>query len=232
MSGIIPKDQLANCQPWQIGSFDRKPMPQGAPSSAPAPTVQPPAGEAVALPVLPTAEEIEKIYEEARGSGYQAGFDEGRVAGEQAGRESVQLEAERISALVSNLQKALRDVDQTVAEQLLDLALEVAAQLTRGSIKADNAALLPIVREAIAALSIHHTHITVHLNPTDAALVRARIGEQLTQSGSQIIEDAEITRGGCLVKAGASEVDATIETRWKRVLEAIGVEPQNWLEPA
>jgi flagellar assembly protein FliH len=32
-----------------------------------------------------------------------------------------------------------------------------------------------------------------------------------------------------MLLAGASEVDATIETRWKRVLEAIGTEPQEWL---
>jgi flagellar assembly protein FliH len=32
-----------------------------------------------------------------------------------------------------------------------------------------------------------------------------------------------------MLQAGTSEVDATIETRWKRVLESIGAEPQEWL---
>jgi len=90
--------------------------------------------------------------------------------------------------------------------------------------------LLPVIREAISALPIHHAHIALHLNPVDAPHIRNRIGEQFNQTGGQIIEDAEITVGGCLVKAGASEVDATTETRWKRVLEAIGVDPQDWLE--
>jgi flagellar assembly protein FliH len=34
--------------------------------------------------------------------------------------------------------------------------------------------------------------------------------------------------GGCRVELGASEVDATLETRWRRVLESIGVS-QEWL---
>lgn len=230
MSGIIPKEQLANCQPWQIDSFDRKPVIKETPALAPDPAAPPLAGELVPSPGLPTAEDLEQIYEEARSSGYLAGLEEGRETGEQAGRESAQIEAERITALVDNLQTALGAVDQTVADQLLALALEVASQVTRGSIKANTEILLPIIREAIAALSIHHAHIVLHLNPADAVHVRARIGEQLTQSGNQIIEDNEITPGGCVVKAAASEVDATLETRWKRVLEAIGVDPQKWLE--
>jgi flagellar assembly protein FliH len=32
-----------------------------------------------------------------------------------------------------------------------------------------------------------------------------------------------------LLRAGNSEIDAMLETRWKRVLEAIGTEPREWL---
>lgn len=233
MSGIIPKEQLVDCQPWQLGSFDRKPAVKPPPPSTPAPSpaaASPTEGEVVPNPGLPTAEEIERIYEEARSSGYQAGFDEGRLAGEQAGQIAAQTEAEQIAALIGNLQTALASLDQIVADQLLALALEVAAQVTRGAIKANPEILLPVIREAIATLPIHHNHLALHLNPADAALIRARIGEQLSQTGGQIIEDSEISGGGCLLKAGASEVDATVETRWKRVLEAIGIEPRAWLE--
>ena len=59
--------------------------------------------------------------------------------------------------------------------------------------------------------------------------MRQHLGEQFAQTGTQIIEDNTITPGGCQLLAGASEVDASIETRWKRVLEAIGTEPQAWL---
>jgi flagellar assembly protein FliH len=60
-------------------------------------------------------------------------------------------------------------------------------------------------------------------------LIREQIGEQLAQTGAQIIDDPEISSGGCMIVAGASEVDATIETRWKRVLESIGVAPLEWM---
>ncbi|RIX41228.1 MAG: flagellar assembly protein FliH [Rhodocyclales bacterium GT-UBC] len=231
MSGIIPKEELASFQRWQANSFD-SPTTTAATKPLPAHEVAVETSHVEPLNInLPTAEDIERIHEEARALGYQTGYEEGRQAAEQAGREAANDEAERFAALSNNLHRALDELDQTVADQLLALATEIAAQVISGSIVVKNELLLPIIREAIAALPIHHTHLTLRLNPADAAAVRAQLGEQLSQTGAQIIEDKEISRGGCLVRAGSSEVDATLETRWKRVLESIGAQPREWLEP-
>ena len=234
MSGIIPKDQSANYRPWQIGSFDQPAAKAPAPA-APEPVLSeigPEASVDVAPPLdLPSAEDIERIYEEARSSGYQAGHDEGMAAAEEAGRAAAEAEARHFLGLTENLHQALAGLDQSVAEQLLALAIEIAAQVTAGSIKVKHDLLLPIIRDAIAALPLHHTHVTLRLSPTDAIHVKELTGDQLMQNNVQIIEDAEISPGGCMIRAGNSEVDASIETRWKRVLEAIGAEPQAWLNP-
>ncbi|MGE5470043.1 MAG: flagellar assembly protein FliH [Bacteroidota bacterium] len=231
MSEIIPKEKLAGFQRWQVNSFDQ-PKPEAAPPAAP--ETQLPAAEETdqSAPFnLPTADDIERLYEEARSTGYQAGYDEGRQAAEESVRQATAAEARRFLALTDSLQQALDELDQNVAEQLLALATEIATQVIGGVIAVKSDVLLPIIREAVTALPIHHTHLTVRLNPDDAAQVRGQIGEQLAQSGAQIIEDREISIGGCLIRAGSSEVDATIETRWKRVLEAIGAEPTAWLNP-
>ncbi|WP_265948182.1 FliH/SctL family protein [Dechloromonas sp. A34] len=140
-------------------------------------------------------------------------------------------DAQRFNTLISNLKLALDGIDQSVADELLSLALEVAAQLTRGMIAAKADMLLPIIREAVTTLPLHHAHIVLRLNPGDAGHVRSLLGEEFAQTGTQIVEDSAISPGGCLLEAGASEIDATIETRWKRVLEAIGTEPREWLTP-
>lgn len=229
MSEIIPKEKLGGFQRWQIDSFD-----QPKPATAPAlqPTAEASAQQPDEAPLqfsLPTAEDIEHMHEEARTTGYQDGYEEGLRSGEQACREAASAEAEHFRGLTDSMQKALDELDQNVAEQLLALATEIAAQVIRSSISLKGDLLLPIIREAITALPLHHTHLNLRLNPQDAALVRPLLGEQLAQSGTQIIEDSEISPGGCQIRAGSSEVDATIETRWKRVLEAIGAEPQAWL---
>lgn len=229
MSDIIPKEKQASFQRWQIDSFDQ-PRPAPAPRNV---VATEPSAAQVDKPTpqfgLPTAEDIERIHEEARSTGYQDGYNEGLRNGEQACRDAASAEAEHFRKLTVSLQKALDEVDQDVADQLLALAIEVAAQVVRSSISVKEDLLLPIIREAISALPLHHTHLSLRLNPRDAAQIRPLLGEQLAQSGAQIIEDSEISLGGCQVRAGTSEVDATIETRWKRVLEAIGAKPQAWL---
>lgn len=234
---IIPKEDLVSFQRWQAGSFDKRPAPAPTPTPAPVAAAEEPLVPVMEQPevappiALPTAEDIERVYEEARTSGYQAGLAEGKAAGEQATNEALALQADRFNTLIGSLQTALNEFDQSVAEQMLALAIEIAAQLARGVFAAQNDALLPIIREALAALPLHHAHIVIRLNPADGDIVRTLLGEEFAQTGTQILDDSEISPGGCLLQAGSSEIDATIETRWKRVLEAIGTEPQAWLNP-
>lgn len=227
---VIPKEELTNVQRWQVGSFDTK-RPSESPSAPPENNLE---AESVPAPAaqpfnLPTAEDIERMHEEARASGYQAGFAEGRTAGEQQAREAAAEQTRQLISLIENLKTSIVGLEQSVADQLLALAIEIAAQVTRSAINVKADILLPLIREAISALPLHHAHIVLRLSPKDIESVRSAMGDQLSQLGAQLIEDSTVSPGGCLLLAGASEVDATIETRWKRVLEAIGTEPQEWL---
>jgi flagellar assembly protein FliH len=231
---IIPKEDLPAFQKWQAGSFDKKKAP--AATSAHKPEPQPVSmGQAPVateeLPGLPTAEDVERIYEEARAAGYAAGLAEGQASGEEQAREAVLDAGRQFRALIDNLNHALDSLDQSVAEELLALAIEIASQVMRGAISAKSDALLPVVREAISSLPMQQSNVVLRLNPGDAASIRALLGDEFAQTGTQIVEDSEISIGGCRLLAGASEVDATIETRWKRVLESIGAEPREWLNP-
>lgn len=234
MSRIIPKEALANVRRWQIGDFDGRPPK----SAVPVTPVQPPPDIAPLLDMpaeatvnLPTAEEIEQIHEQARREGYDAGLAEGQAAAESAANAAREQEIAHFQTLTANYRAALEGLDQGVAEQLLDLALEVASQVLRTTLETRRDALLPIIREAIQALPLHHGTITLHLNPDDAEALQEALGELSGQANLHLAPDSEITRGGCLLKTGHSEIDATLETRWKRVLEAIGANPEAWQTP-
>ena len=229
MAGVIPKEDLAAYKRWSVDSFDQKLPASNQANPSPSEQSAELEAELVTTMGLPTVDDIQQINEAARTEGYQAGFEEGRLAGEATLANTIASELERFSTLIGNLQVSLAHMDQTIAEQVLDLAMEVAAQVIRNTITVRNDVLLPVIREAIAALPLHHGHVMLHLNPADAGMVREQIGEQLAQTGTQIINDSGIAPGGCMVKAGTSEIDATLETRWKRVLDAIGSEPREWL---
>jgi flagellar assembly protein FliH len=235
---IIPKENVAGFQRWKANSFDQPAKPQTPESDAATPPAvgSPPATEeqeetVVEMP-FPTADELSRINEEARTEGYRAGYDEGRAEGEAEMARQTTERIDQLSTLVGNLHVSLAHLDQEIGDQLLDLALEVAAQVLRGSLSVDRERLMSTIREALTELPFHHGNISLHLNPDDADALREILKDQLAHTNSHIVSDSTISAGGCYIKAGNSEIDATIETRWRRVLETIGVKAGEWTKQA
>lgn len=233
MAGIIPKEQLAAYQRWQANAFDAPDDVVEEPSETPveiAEVVEEEQGEAVAGPLnLPTADDIEQIHEQARQEGYQAGYEEGLQAAAEAMQTARDEELARLRTLVENFRQSLGELDQAVGEQTLDLALEVASLVLGSTLTIRRDLLLPIVREALQALPLHHGNLALHAHPDDLDALRAGLVEIGPPGSINLVPDSTLSPGGCLLKAGHSEIDATLETRWRRVLEAIGVEPEKWL---
>lgn len=239
MSGYIPREQLSAYTHWQLENFDQPAAPVQA-EEVPAE-----AGEAEELMPngypLPTAEELERIHAEAHDTGYQAGYAAGEQEGHQAGyeagytagleeaRQALEPIGAQMQTFASNLQQALASMDQGIADDVLVLALELAQQMTRGALEVRPELILPIAREAIAALPLHQQGLRLHVNPVNAELIRSQLGEQFTHSGWRIVEDATIEPGGCILHSGGTEVDGTVATRWQRVLASIGIN-REWLK--
>ena len=226
MTGFIPKENLTAYQRWEVAAFDeaeqvaeREAKASSAMRSDDNPSEI--ADQAEQDPVvLPTASDIERMHIEAHQQGYAAGRVEGLA--------SVRDDITRVDALLTNLQKSIAELDQQVADQLLATALEIASQVLRQSLRVKPELLLPVVKEAVAILHPHTGHPALFVHPDDATLIRTHLGDQLAHNNWRIIEDATLSAGGCRAELGASEVDATLETRWRRVIESIGISKE-WL---
>ena len=207
-SVLIPKENLTAWQRWELGSFDQKKTAATA------------AQKSSAAGSLPTAEAVERIHHDAHKQGYDAGYEEGTAR--------VRMEALRLHTLVEQLESALGEFDQQVAEGLLGLSLEIARQVMRQTIAARPTVILDVVREALTQLP--HQHAAIYLHPEDASLVRSYLGDQLAHLGHRIFEEATLARGGLRMEAGGSHLDAGVETRWQRVIEGMGA-ADDWIEP-
>lgn len=197
---IIAKEQLTAFERWELASFDT--LPGGKRQ-----------GNALA-----SVAELENLRQQAHDEGYAQGRDAGYAAGIQQAR----AEAEQIHLLLQNLQDSLNQMDEQMAQSLLDLSLEIARKMTGEILQTKPEAILKIVSDAIGGLPHFNQNAHLILHPDDAELVRRQIGEQLSHAGWKIFTDAQITRGGCRVETAHSQVDATTEARWRRVVESIG----------
>lgn len=218
---------------WQMPVFD---TPETAPAPATEPAVDadpaPPSAmapeEAAAVDTddetpapfrFPTADDIEKLQQEAHREGYAAGYEEGTAR--------VRMEAMRLHSVVEQLEEALAALDNSIAREVLNLGVEIARNVVRQTIRVNPEVVVAVVREAINQLP--HQHTAIYLNPEDASVVRSHIGDQLTHAGHRIFEDGAIARGGCKVESGGSQIDATVPTRWDRIVESL-VDGAEWLE--
>lgn len=186
---------------WQLASFDAEPATGNLLNGD-------------STPAQPTVDELDRICEQARKDGYQAGYAAGQAA--------ARAEATRIGRAADGLDRALAEFDQQVADELLALAVETARQVVRGEISARPDVILQVVHDALAQLP--HQHATIYLHPDDAALVRSYVGDALTHAGHRILEEPKLKPGDCMLESGNSQLDASLATRWRRVIESLGLE--------
>ena len=196
------ESKLTAWERWELASFEGSPTKTRTAQHEPA-----------AVP--PTAEDIERIKQQAQQAGYAAGQAQARA------------EAQRLGVVVKQLDAALAGFEQQVAEDLLGLALELARQVVRGAIVAKPELALEVIREALAQMP--HPHAAIHLHPEDASLARLHLGDQLAHAGHRIHEDPRLPRGGCLIEAAGSQIDASMATRWRRIAESLGATSE-WLD--
>ena len=176
--------------------------------------------------------EIEQLRETARQTGHAEGHasglaegrlqghSEGHAAGYQQGLAQAQSEAQQLAGLSARLDAALGEFDVQMSQDLLALSLEIARQLVGQSLRVHPELLLETLRQVL--MQLHHPHATITVHPEDAALIRQHLSDSPLLTGQRIHEDPHMTRGGCTVEAAGSQIDATLETRWRRIAERLG----------
>lgn len=236
----IPKEQLTAYERWEMAAFDeaermtlamrQAEAGRAAASTSPAavsqtPTPTPPPLDAAALVAL-----REQAREEGRAAGFAEGFEAGRAEGYAGGAGLAKAEAAHMAALARDFTASLEASESGLADAMLQLSLDLAAQMICTSLLVRKELVLPVVREAIAALANPHGHPGLLIHPDDADLIREHLGDTLAHSGWRILEDAQIPRGGCRVENGGAEIDATLVTRWRRIIETLG-QQTDWIDP-
>jgi len=191
-SKSIPKEQLSAYQRWELNAFD-----------------QPSEGVK-----LPTADEIQHIQQQAYQEGFAAGMKDGRAEGQSV--------AQQMQALMTELHQSMQQFEITMAQEIMDLALDIARQMVRSALAVNPELVLAVVREAIESLPQVNQNPTLILHPEDAQLVRDMLSHEYQENVWRVVDDPLMERGGCRVETGTAEIDANMESRWQRIVAALG----------
>ncbi|MBS0425490.1 MAG: flagellar assembly protein FliH [Proteobacteria bacterium] len=234
-SNFTPKIGSATYQRWEMDSFETPEVPQNAPKAPEIPEATEISAESSNQPenqtpqvAFPTEKEVAAIFQSAKDAGYAAGLQEGHAEGRAIAETEVKAEVARIQAILLKLDQDLQQMDQQVAASLLELAIALAKKMVTEALKLQPELIVPIVQEAIRNLPNVTQPPRLFLHPEDAKLVLAYLSEQLELDHWSIREDEQLSRGGCRIETGGSEINGSLEVRWQRVLSTIS-RTDGWL---
>jgi flagellar assembly protein FliH len=164
------------------------------------------------------------LWSERERRAFERGREQGSLEAIRAAQQVRAGHLERIGQVIANLQAGLDELASRGADALLDLSLEVARQVVRREVSLHRDAALPAVREAISLIVDHAAHPRIHLNPKDFELVSAELESEASHRGCRFVADPSVAPGGCRIETPQGEIDATLETRWRRVIATLGAD--------
>lgn len=234
---VIRRNDPASVKAWRPGDLAKPPpvanvapapKAEARPESRPEPAKPEPVAPVVPLAVVtpppqPDPAEIDAIRERARQEGYDAGRAEGL-------RDAAP-DLERFRSLLAQLHVLAEDLEQGIANDVMSLALELTKQILRQSLRVKPEIVLAVIRDATRSFPELGASPRLILHPEDAAVLRAVVGatDDVELSGWVLVEDARIERGGCKFQNSTTEIDSTLENRWRRIVASLGRDDA-WLD--
>ena len=221
-SRIVTPDEVVSFEPFALDSLSSEDTHHGA-AANPAhgdPAETPPRDDGAGHHEIPSR--VDLAYRD----GFQDGFRDGEAqalaqceARDQALGTTLQ---ERVDVLMRSLDAEFQGFQSRHADRVVDLAVAMARQIVRHRIDTDRESILPLVQEVIEQLREVPGPATLLLDPLDAVLVGERLAPLLQQRQISVAPDPAIAPGGCRLVSIDAEVDATLATRWERLLAAMG----------
>ncbi|QNP58947.1 flagellar assembly protein FliH [Paenacidovorax monticola] len=232
---FIPSEEIGAdaVTQWRFGAVDGSDL---LPLPVPQDVVE------VAAPMVDEAEHqslLQQAREQARAEGHAEGLAQGRAEATLEWQQRMddyaagpgQEAARRMETLVQSLEGSLGELQQRMAQDVLQLACDIARQVVRHEISANPQALLPVVREAMGMLVAEGRPATVRLHPEDLKALEQPLSEEFAQAKLQWLADASLSPGDCQVESGGTVVDGGLDKRWRRAIAALGL-VSAWQEAA
>ena len=149
-----------------------------------------------------------EAYERRREEGYRDGVEEGRLE-----------HAEKVMETVLSSVEYIEGIEATLVN-----VVAVAVRKVIGEID-ENERIVRIVRNALVTVR-NQQHVTIRVAPADEKAVREGLASMLASvpggaSFLDVVPDARLERGACLLESELGVVDASLETQLKALENAL-----------
>lgn len=178
----------------------------------------------------------EQLHDQAEKQGYSAGLEQGIAEGREQGRaEALAESAEQLrqlsaawSQVATDWEQQRTEMEREARQAVLEFALSAAEKLVHRVIEVDESVVVDQAAQALSlVLSAHDASVRIH--PVDRPMLEDALPDLLNELSNmehiELVDDEEITPGGCIVAFGQGRIDATVERQLERLINLILPEP-------
>ncbi len=149
-------------------------------------------------------------------------YEEGFAAGVAQAQAQLDGPSGALAAAAEQLQSMRADAADSVEADAVDLALRVAEQAIGAALAVDRELVVEAVRGALRRL-VERDRVLIFVNPDDLEVVRDHAARLVGELGGiehcEVQAERRVRPGGAIVRTAEGEVDATLETKLREVLE-------------
>jgi flagellar assembly protein FliH len=190
--------------------------------------------ESSAPPPAPTAEELrlkeweqalarrEKQLEELEKDTLKQAEERGQQLGYEAGWNAAHNERVVLVQAASTMEAEFERFKSELSERLLDLAVLVSKKVIGDTLALHPEQAAELLNQVLESMQLHSKAVTLRAHPNTIRVLEAQFGDQQMLGNLRMIEDPKQLQGGFLLQHPEGEVDATLQTRWLRAIEALG----------
>ena len=164
---------------------------------------------------------LEEEFQVRSETAYRSGFEDGKRVGAQEAQDGVKSVVHALQRAASELSEHKKKAVKESDEMIVRLALMVAKTVLQGELSVDSAKVKRIVVEAIKMIE-DRGKISIKVHPDDWEIIKDVEKDVLSSTHGverlEVVEDAHVERGGCIVESDSGIFDAQLSTQ----LEEIG----------
>jgi flagellar assembly protein FliH len=166
----------------------------------------------------------EEARAKAREEGYKAGLEQGH---QEAYQRFAQESVERLTnfdAMLAEAENAKQEIYRANERFLMELVFRIAKMVTLKEVATDKDYVVRLARELIERIGVRE-NIRIRIHPEDAKtadIIKPGLEAALgTLKNLSLEASPQVKRGGCIVETEWNAIDASLETQFQGVYDAL-----------
>jgi flagellar assembly protein FliH len=160
--------------------------------------------------------ELEREAQVRRQRAWSEGHEKGEAEALARERAKVDSVVTRLTEAAAGAAASRKEFRREAEEDCVKLAVAVARRVLRRELAMDPEALLGIVKAALARMEGREVD-RLRLHPDDAEIVDGALKELPGRSSLQIVADASLEPGACILETSRGGLDASVETQLREI---------------